>query len=475
MKQRLSDVGLIGLGPMGQALVQNMEHHGFRVSVYNRTHSVTKTFLKEHEGDFLGFEQASSFVRSIQRPRKIMLMIKDGKPVDLVINGLLAHLDKGDIIIDGGNSFYRDTERRTETLKKRGIFFIGTGVSGGEAGALNGPSLMPGGSKKAYASIKKIFEAIAAKDFSGKPCVTYIGDGGAGHYVKMVHNGIEYGIMQLMAEMYQTLHTVFDMSAPEIGEVFHTFNKGKLSSFLMEIAVPVLKEGCNPGEDKCLIYHILDKASNKGTGKWASIDALDRGVAIPTITEAVFARYTSTQKKERVALGKIYNTRYKKSKVSKTRFIRTLEDAFYASTISVFAQGYDLIQTTSAEEKWNIDMAEVSRIWEGGCIIRSKMLNMLHVAYSSHKKSDTHVFAVPTIVAIMKKHTPALRSLVAFTADAGIPNPAFASALSYFESMIEDRLPANFIQGLRDYFGAHTYERIDQPGTFHTDWESQEE
>ncbi|PIR75628.1 MAG: phosphogluconate dehydrogenase (NADP(+)-dependent, decarboxylating) [Candidatus Magasanikbacteria bacterium CG_4_9_14_0_2_um_filter_42_11] len=468
---RLSDIGLIGLGPMGQALAQNMEHHGFHVSVYNRTQSVTNTFLKEHEGNFLGFEQVSSFVRSIKRPRKIMLMIKDGKPVDLMINGLLSHLDKGDIIIDGGNSFYRDTERRTEIVKKRGILFIGTGVSGGEVGALNGPSLMPGGSKKAYASIKKIFEKIAAKDFKGNPCVTYIGDGGAGHYVKMVHNGIEYGIMQLMAETYQTLHTVFGMSAPEIGEVFHKFNKGKLESFLMDIAVPVLEEGCKPEDGHCLIYNILDKASNKGTGKWASIDALDRGVAVPTIAEAVFARYISTQKKERGALEKIYKTTYKKGKIAKSRFIRTLEDALYASIISVFAQGYDLIQTASAEEKWNIDMAEVSRVWEGGCIIRAKMLNMLHVAYSSHKKSDTHVFAVPTIAAIMKKHTPALRSLVAFTADAGIPNPAFASSLSYFESMIEDRLPANFIQGLRDYFGAHTYERIDQPGTFHTDWE----
>ena len=435
MKQRLSDIGLIGLGPMGQALAQNMEHQGLHVSVYNRTHSVTKTFLKEHEGDFFGFEQMSAFVRSLKRPRKIMLMIKDGKPVDMTINGLLAHLDKGDIIIDGGNSFYRDTERRADMLKKRGLLYIGTGVSGGEDGALNGPSLMPGGSKKAYASTKKIFEAIAAKDFKGNPCVTYIGDGGAGHYVKMVHNGIEYGIMQLIAEAYHTLHTVFDMSAPEIGEVFHRFNKGKLESFLMEIAVPVLEKGCKPGEDEYLIYHILDKASNKGTGKWASIDALE----------------------------KIYKTKYKKSTIAKTRFVRTLEDALFAAMLSVFAQGYDLIQTASREEKWDIDMGEVSRIWEGGCIIRAKMLNMLHIAYASHKKNDTHVFVVPTVAAIMKKHAPAFRSLVSFTADAGIPNPAFASSLSYFES--------NVIQGLRDYFGAHTYERIDKPGTFHTDWE----
>ncbi|KKS70881.1 MAG: 6-phosphogluconate dehydrogenase, decarboxylating [Candidatus Magasanikbacteria bacterium GW2011_GWE2_42_7] len=338
-------------------------------------------------------------------------------------------------------------------------------------GALNGPSLMPGGSKKAYASTKKIFEAIAAKDFKGNPCVTYIGDGGAGHYVKMVHNGIEYGIMQLIAEAYHTLHTVFDMSAPEIGEVFHRFNKGKLESFLMEIAVPVLEKGCKPGEDEYLIYHILDKASNKGTGKWASIDALDRGVAVPTITEAVFARFISTKKEERTQLEKIYKTKYKKSTIAKTRFVRTLEDALFAAMLSVFAQGYDLIQTASREEKWDIDMGEVSRIWEGGCIIRAKMLNMLHIAYASHKKNDTHVFVVPTVAAIMKKHAPAFRSLVSFTADAGIPNPAFASSLSYFESMISAQLPANVIQGLRDYFGAHTYERIDKPGTFHTDWE----
>ncbi len=468
---RLSDIGLIGLGPMGQALVQHMEHHGLHVSVYNRTYSVTQNFLQKHEERVMGFEHVSNFVRSIKRPRKIMLMIKEGKPVDLVLNGLLAHLDKGDIIIDGGNSFYRDTERRVQMLKKRGISYIGMGVSGGEAGALNGPSLMPGGSKKAYLSTKKILENIAAKDVKGKPCVTYIGNGGAGHYVKMVHNGIEYGVMQLMAETYQTLHTVFGLSAPEIGEIFYRFNKGKLSSFLMEIAVPVLEKGCAQGEEHCLIYHILDTASSKGTGKWASIDALDRGVATPTITEAVFARFISMAKHERETLSKMYKKNVPNTTVSKTRFIRTLEDALYVAIISVFAQGYDLIQTASREEKWNIDMAEVSRIWEGGCILRAEMLNMLHIAYTSHKNNNTHVFAVPTIAGIMKKHTPALRSLVAFTADAGIPNPAFASSLSYFESMIENKLPANFIQGLRDYFGVHTYERIDQPGTFHTDWE----
>ncbi|PIZ93024.1 MAG: phosphogluconate dehydrogenase (NADP(+)-dependent, decarboxylating), partial [Candidatus Magasanikbacteria bacterium CG_4_10_14_0_2_um_filter_41_10] len=430
MKQRLSDIGLIGLGPMGQALARNMESRGFGVSVYNRTYATTKTFLKEYEGNFLGFEQASAFVRSLKRPRKIMLMIKDGKPVDLVINGLLSHLDKGDILIDGGNSFYRDTARRLDMLRQKGILYIGTGVSGGEEGALNGPSLMPSGSNKAYQSTKKIFEKIAAKDFKGNPCVTYIGDGGAGHYVKMVHNGIEYGIMQLMAETYQTLHTVFDMTAPEIGEVFRRFDKGKLSSFLMEIAVPVLKKDCKPGDEHCLIYHILDKASNKGTGKWASIDALDRGVAIPTIAEAVFARFVSTEKREREKLENIYKTRYSITKVSKTRFIRTLEDALYAAIFSVFAQGYDLIQKASEEEHWDIDMAEVSRVWEGGCIIRAKLLNVLHVAYTAHKDNTTHVFAVPTVAAIMKKHVPQLRSLVSCTVETGIPNPAFASALS---------------------------------------------
>lgn len=471
MKKNLSDIGLIGLGTMGQSLARNIESKGFRVSVYNRSHDTTDTFTKAYEGEFHGFKQVSAFVRSLSRPRKILIMVKDGQPVDLVINGLLVHLDKGDIVIDGGNSYYRDTQRRHEMLKKRGIGYIGVGVSGGEVGALHGPSLMPGGSKKAYASVRTIFEAIAAKDFKGNPCVTYVGDNGAGHYVKMVHNGIEYGIMQLMAETYQMLHTAYRMPAEEIGAVFGRLNKGKLNSYLMEIAVPVLSRGCKPGEDTCVIYSILDEASSKGTGKWASIDALDRGVAIPTITQAVFARYISTEKKERIVLEQIYNTTYSKSTVSKERFVRMLDDALYAGIFSIFAQGYDLIQNASAEEGWDIDLAEVSRIWEGGCIIRASLLNVLHVAYGAHKSKHAHVFAIPTVAGIMKKHIPKLRSLVSLSAELGFPVPAYSSSLSYFESMTEDRLPANVIQGLRDYFGAHTYERIDKPGTFHTDWE----
>ncbi len=473
MKKRLSDFGLIGLGTMGQALARNVESRGFVVSVYNRSHEKTEKFLKEFEGNFQGLEQVGAFVRSIERPRKIMIMVKDGKPVDMVINGLMSHLDNGDIIIDGGNSYYRDTQRRFESCKKQGIQYIGCGVSGGEEGALNGPSLMPGGNKGAYRSVKKIFEAISAKDFAGKPCVTYIGDKGAGHYVKMVHNGIEYGIMQLMAETYQMLHTTLGMPAEDIAKVFEKFNAGKLDSYLMEIAVPVLSKGCAPGQHACLIYKVLDKASNKGTGKWTSIDALDRGVAVPSIAQSVFARYISTEKDERKKLEKLYKTSYKKKTIAKTRFTRTLEDALYAAIFSIFAQGYDLIQKAAEDEGWDIDMAEVSRIWEGGCIIRAKLLNVLHVAYDAHKNKQTHVFSVPTVAGIMKKHVPKLRSLVSFAVDAKIPNPAFSSALYYFESMTEDRLPANFIQGLRDYFGAHTYERIDKPGTFHTDWEDQ--
>ena len=471
MKLRQSDVGLIGLGTMGQALARNIESRGFSVSVYNRSHETTEEFTKEFEGNLRGFKQVGAFVRSIARPRKIMIMVKDGKPVDMVINGLLVHLDKGDIIIDGGNSYYRDTERRFDLCKAHGIQYLGCGVSGGEEGALNGPSLMPGGSKGAYRSTKKLFEAIAAKDFAGKPCVTYLGDKGAGHYVKMVHNGIEYGIMQLMAETYQLLHTTLGMPAEDIAQVFKKFNAGKLNSFLMEIAVPVLSKGCKPGERACLIYKILDTASNKGTWKWTSIDALDRGVAVPSIAQAVFARYVSTEKQERKKLEKLYKTSYKKKTIAKTRFTRTLEDALYAAMFSIFAQGYDLIQKAAKDEGWDIDMAEVSRIWQGGCIVRAQLLHVLHVAYRAHRNKQTHVFSVPTVAGIMKKHVPKLRSVVSFAADAKIPTPAFSSSLYYFESMTEDRLPANVIQGLRDYFGAHTYERIDKPGTFHTDWE----
>lgn len=465
-----SDFGLIGLGVMGQNLARNVSNHGFRTSVYNRTTKTTDDFITKFGNEYLvGQKTIKSFVQSLGGPKKICIMVKAGPAVDAVIASLLPHLKKGDIIIDGGNSHYRDTQRREKEVKKKGVFFVGCGVSGGEEGALNGPSLMPGGGKQAWRGIKKILEAIAAKDFAGDPCVTHIGTDGAGHYVKMVHNGIEYAVMQLMAETYALYRMVYKLPANKIADRFEKMNNGKLNSFLFEIAIPVLRKKDEKTGQCCLIYNILDKASQKGTGKWASQDALDRGVAIPTITQAVYARYISAEKDVRKTLEKIYPDGHKKP-TSLARFDRLVEEALYGAILSSYAQGYDLIQKAATEEKWQVDLAEISRIWEGGCIIRAKLLGIVHHAYAETKKTGGHVFEIPAIVPRMKKHIPALRKLVSASVASGISLSGFSSALYYFESMTEQRLPANFIQGLRDYFGAHTYERTDAKGTFHTDW-----
>ena len=465
----VSRIGIIGLGPMGAALAQNFASRSVVTAVYNRTYKKTAAFIKKHGDTYIiPTKSLKALVASLTRPRSIMIMVKAGPAVDAVIDSLLPYLQKGDLIIDGGNSYYRDTQRRFQNLRKRKIHFIGCGVSGGEEGARTGPSLMPGGSHDSWKIAKPLLSPIAAKDFSGKPCVTYIGDNAAGHYVKMVHNGIEYGIMQLMAETYALLRKVYKMSAPDIAMVFKKMNKGKLNSFLFEIAVPVLSQKDEKKGECCLIYNILDTASNKGTGKWASIDALDRGIAIPTITQAVYARYISTEKNIRVKLNKQYPHKHPKKIQSQTAFIRLLEDALYVAIISTFAQGFDMIERAAQEEHWNINMAEIARIWEGGCIIRSKLLNVFHIHMKKH--TGKHVFLIPAVASLMNKHQKKLRTLVADATTTGIPLPAFGSSLFYFESMTEKRLPANMIQGLRDYFGSHTYERIDDTGSFHTIW-----
>lgn len=466
----LSDFGVIGLAVMGSNLARNVESRGFSVSLYNRSYEKTEMFMGEFGDDnFVSSKTIKSFVASIKRPRKIMIMVKAGGAVDAVIESLLPHLKKGDVIIDGGNSFYKDTQRRFLELKEKGIHYVGCGVSGGEEGALHGPSLMPGGSKTGWKSIKKIMESIAAQDFSGGPCVTYVGDNAAGHYVKMVHNGIEYAIMQLMSETYALFRNVYGLPAHEISKIFAKYNRGKLGSFLFEIAVPVLAREDDKKGECCLMYSILDKAGSKGTGKWTAIDALDRGVAAPSIAQAVFARSISSQKDERVRISKKYKHIHPKVHMTRTNFEHLVGDALYASIINIFAQGFDLIQTASKEEKWDIDLREVARIWEGGCIIRAKFLSVLNKAYA--KKGIHHMFEAREIETLLKKHIPHLRKLVSVSTSTGIALPGFASSLYYFESMIEKRLPANFIQGLRDYFGAHTYERIDMKGTFHTDWD----
>ena len=464
-----SDFAIIGLGTMGAALACNVESRGYTVSIYNRDHKKTQIFLAQHEGNFTTEKDYNAFIKTIARPRKILLMVKAGDPVDDVIADILPHLNKEDIIIDGGNSYYKDTQRREQTLKIKGIHFVGMGVSGGEEGALLGPSLMPGGSKESWEILKLILNDIAAKDFYGNPCVTHIGPDGSGHYVKMVHNGIEYAVMQLMAELYDIYRHTYKQSAPQIAKIFAELNTKHMKSFLFEIGSNVLnKQDETTKIPSYLVDNILDKAAQKGTGKWTSQDALDRGIAVPTITDAVFGRYISSEKKERISLAKQYNHRYAKPNMSIKDFTPIAKKAIYAALISSYAQGYDLITKTAAEEQWKINLAEMSRIWQGGCIIRAELLRTLHQAYKQHK--TIHPLAQPALHKKLKTHTQPLRQLVSLAVESGVPAPAFATSLSYLDAMTTEQSPANFIQGLRDYFGAHTYERTDKKGTFHTEW-----
>jgi 6-phosphogluconate dehydrogenase len=467
MKEQKSQIGLIGLAVMGANLARNLADKKIQTVVYNRTKEKTIGFIRIYGSDYLeGETSLKGFVESIKRPRKIIIMVKAGEPIDAVIKQLLPHLNTNDIIIDCGNSNYKDTQRRFTELKKKKINFIGCGVSGGEEGALNGPSLMPGGSKKSYQSIAPIFRKIAAKDFAGKPTLTYIGDNGAGHLVKTVHNGIEYGVMQIMAEAYDILRKFYKLSPPKIADIFEKYNKGQLQSYLFEIAITVLnqKDDLKRGY---LVNKILDKASQKGTGKWTAQAALEQGVATPSITEAVFARVLSSEKDRRTHISKLYKAEKKRRKVPLKKFIKYLEKALYAAMLSNYAQGYDLISKTAEAEKWNINLKEISRIWEGGCIIRAKILNFLHKNATTNK----HLFEIPKIAKEMKRNIPHLRFIAAFGTENGIPISGLSASLNYFESITQESLPANFIQGLRDYFGAHTYERTDRKGTYHTKWQ----
>ncbi len=466
-----SDIGLIGLAVMGQNLARNIASRGFSVSVYNRTTATMEAFIKDHGTDNLvGQTELKDFVESIKSPRKIIIMVKAGAPVDMVIESLLPLLDKGDTIIDCGNTHFPDTIRREKELSQKGFHFFGSGVSGGEEGALKGPSLMPGGSKTVWNELKPIWEAIAAKDFEGNPCTTYIGENGAGHYVKMVHNGIEYGVMQMMAEAYDLLSRSFDLSPDEIADIFEKYNQGKLQSFLFEISVPILRQKDDLTDDY-LINKILDKAGQKGTGRWTAIEGMSRGVDISVIIQAVNARIVSSRKDYRTQLAKKYEAPHKNNTLPKDELediIPVLEKALYAGMLISYAQGFDLLRAAAEEMEWDLNYAEIARIWEGGCIIRAQILKTLHEAFKS--ANNAPLWEIDAIRKDLQDTWLDMRTVVQLGAQVGTPMFCLGAGLSSFESMTSERVSANFIQGQRDFFGAHTYQRTDREGTFHTDW-----
>ena len=454
---------------MGENLVLNMESKGFPVAVYNRTPEKTKNFAetKAKGKNILATYSIEEFINALEHPRRIVLMVKAGDPVDTFIDTLIPHLDKGDLIIDGGNSDYRDSERRARYLEEKGFLFIGTGVSGGEEGALKGPSIMPGGRADAYKLVEPIFTKIAAQ-VDGEPCCTHIGAGGAGHYVKMVHNGIEYGDMQLITEAYLLLKHVLGMDADELHTTFSEWNSGDLDSYLIEITADIFsKKDSETG--KPLVDVILDTAGQKGTGKWTVQSALDLGVSAPTIAEAVFARIISSIKEERVEASKILTGPNVSVNGEKDKLKDAIRDALYASKICSYAQGFALMQAASKEYDWNLNFGEIAMIWRGGCIIRAHFLQRIKDAYDKNP-SLKNLLLDPYFNDVIKKTQNNWRWVVSDASRLGIPIPAFSSALSYYDSYRHERLGANLLQAQRDYFGAHTYQRVDKEGVFHTEW-----
>ncbi len=463
-----ADIGLIGLAVMGQNLVLNMERHGYTVAVYNRTTHTTQEFLAAHPGkNLVGCESLADFVAALQRPRKVMIMVKAGAPVDAVIDQLIPLLDQGDIIIDGGNSFFPDTERRSKSLEAAGLRFIGTGISGGEEGALNGPSIMPGGQPEAYALVDEIFTAISAQ-VDGEPCVTYIGPRGAGHYVKMVHNGIEYGDMQLIAEAYDILQRALQLTNTELADIFAEWNRGELQSYLIEITSHIFAK-IDEDTGRPLVDLILDEAQQKGTGKWTSQNALDIGVPTPTINAAVESRIISAWKAERVAASQALPGPQAAYHGDRAELISAVRDALYLAKICSYAQGMALLRTASQEYGYNLQNGEIAAIWRGGCIIRAQFLNRIREAYRRNPALPNLLLDDGFRADAANRHQ-ALRTVVTTATQLGIPCLALASALSYYDAYRTARLPANLTQAQRDYFGAHTFQRIDKEGTFHAHW-----
>jgi 6-phosphogluconate dehydrogenase len=463
------EIGVIGLAVMGKNLAWNIESRGYSVSVYNRSREKTDEMVNESSGkQIVPTYTIEEFVNSLEKPRKILLMVKAGKATDATIDQLKPFLEKGDILIDGGNTFFEDTRRRNHELSESGIHFIGTGVSGGEEGALTGPSIMPGGQKEAYELVAPILKDIAAK-VNGEACTTYIGPDGAGHYVKMVHNGIEYGDMQLIAESYFLMKNVLGLNAEELHEVFAEWNKGELDSYLIEITADIFtKKDDETG--KPMVDVILDKAGQKGTGKWTSQSALDLGVSLPIITESVFARFISAIKDERVKASKILKGPDTPAFTGdKEALIESIRKALYMSKICSYAQGFAQMRSASDEYDWNLQYGDIAMIFRGGCIIRAQFLQKIKEAYD-RESSLANLLLDPYFKEIVESYQYALREVISVAVQNGVPVPGFSAALSYYDSYRTETLPANLIQAQRDYFGAHTYQRVDKEGTFHTEW-----
>ena len=469
-------IGVVGMAVMGRNLALNIESRGYSVSIFNRSSSKTDEVIALHpDKKLVPTYTVEEFVASLEKPRRILLMVKAGKATDKTIQSLLPHLDKGDILIDGGNTFFKDTMRRNEMLANSGINFIGTGVSGGEEGALKGPAIMPGGQKDAYDLVAPILEEIAAKADDGAPCVTYVGPNGAGHYVKMVHNGIEYGDMQLIAESYDILRRVGGLSVEETAEVFKSWNTGELDSYLIEITADILTKK-DPETGKPMVEVIMDTAGNKGTGKWTSQSALDLGVPLPLITESVFARYISTLKEEReIASKELSPIKVPElSNTEKQALIESVRKGLYFSKIMSYAQGFAQMRVASEEFDWNLNYGEIAKIFRAGCIIRAQFLQKITDAFERDPELK-NLLLDKYFLYVTESYQEAVREVVVTAVQAGIPVPTFSSALAYYDSYRSEVLPANLIQAQRDYFGAHTYNRVDKPGVFHFEWSQERE
>ena len=467
-----ADIGVVGLAVMGENLILNMESKGFTVACFNRTVSKVDDFVtgRAQGKNIIGCRSVEELSAKLERPRRVMLMVKAGNPVDQFIDQILPHLEPGDIIIDGGNSHFPDTIRRTKSLEEKGFLYIGTGVSGGEEGALKGPSIMPGGNPKAWPHVQPIFQAVAAKVPDGTPCCDWLGPDGAGHFVKMVHNGIEYGDMQLICEAYHIMAQGLGMSAAEIQTVFAQWNTGVLDSYLIQITSEILAK-TDDETGQAMVDVILDTAGQKGTGKWTSQAGLDLGIAIPQIAEAVFARCMSAIKDERVAAAKKLRGPKRTFKGDRTKFLANLESAVYAAKICSYAQGFQLLRAASEEYKWNLNYGSIALMWRNGCIIRAQFLDNIKEAFDKRRKL-ANLLLDPHFKRVVSKSQRAWRNVITTAVKYGIPTPAMGAALNYYDSYRCERLPANLLQAQRDYFGAHTYERLDKSRGefFHTNW-----